>query len=250
MSMVDTAKQYLGVRGQSLAHKGLVDYYNTHCIQYVKPSRKYKMTYYDDWCAMFCSVMAHMNGVKGFPYEVSVYYMWQIAKEQGTATQTPRVNDLIIYDWGNNGTLDHVGIVANVSGNTLTIIEGNAGNEVIYRTIDRYNTDIEGFIRTNSGSNVSAKPQQSRPQQTNLNEKDIQRLIIRTMNGDFGNGDVRKQKLGKNYNVVQSRINKMNKIDFIAYDVINGKYGVGETRRKKLGKNYNAVQKRVNQILS
>lgn len=39
-------------------------------------------------------------------------------------------------------------------------------------------------------------------------------------------------------------------IDKIAHDVINGKYGNGEERKQKLGSLYNEVQKRVNQLLN
>lgn len=39
-------------------------------------------------------------------------------------------------------------------------------------------------------------------------------------------------------------------IDKIAHDVIDGKYGNGEERKQKLGSLYNEVQKRVNQILN
>lgn len=39
-------------------------------------------------------------------------------------------------------------------------------------------------------------------------------------------------------------------IDEVARDVIRGKYGNGDVRKQKLGVLYNAVQKRVNQILS
>ncbi len=38
-------------------------------------------------------------------------------------------------------------------------------------------------------------------------------------------------------------------IDEVARDVIQGKYGNGDVRKQKLGILYNAVQKRVNEIL-
>ncbi len=39
-------------------------------------------------------------------------------------------------------------------------------------------------------------------------------------------------------------------IESLAWDVINGDYGNGEERRRRLGANYSAVQQRVNEILS
>ncbi len=39
-------------------------------------------------------------------------------------------------------------------------------------------------------------------------------------------------------------------IESLAWAVINGDYGNGEERRQRLGSNYDAVQCRVNEILS
>lgn len=44
-------------------------------------------------------------------------------------------------------------------------------------------------------------------------------------------------------------ISNNNNIEQLAKDVINGKYGNGEERKQKLGNLYNEVQKRVNEIL-
>ena len=39
--------------------------------------------------------------------------------------------DIIFFDWGNNGTIDHVGIVESVSGGTVNIMEGNSGMQMV-----------------------------------------------------------------------------------------------------------------------
>ena len=44
-------------------------------------------------------------------------------------------------------------------------------------------------------------------------------------------------------------VNNSSNIEQLAQDVINGKYGNGEERKQKLGNLYNEVQKRVNEIL-
>ena len=36
---------------------------------------------------------------------------------------TPVAGDIIFFDWGNNGTIDHVGIVESVSGGTVNTIK-------------------------------------------------------------------------------------------------------------------------------
>ena len=40
---------------------------------------------------------------------------------------TPKSGDIIFFDWDNNGTAEHVGIVESVNGDTIYTIEGNTG---------------------------------------------------------------------------------------------------------------------------
>ena len=92
---------------------------------------------------------------------------------------------------------------------------------------------------------------------------DIDDLARRVINGEFGNGDDRRNALGGNYDAVQARVNEMLgcgsssgnsvggvDIESLAWAVINGDYGNGEERRQRLGANYDAVQRRVNEILA
>ena len=73
-------------------------------------------------------------------------------------------------------------------------------------------------------------------------------LVERTMQGEFGDGDTRKNKLGSRYNEVQDMINHIFKTDAntLAQEVKSGKYGNGETRKVVLGNRYDEVQKIVN----
>ena len=90
---------------------------------------------------------------------------------------------------------------------------------------------------------------------------DIDDLARRTINGEFGNGDVRKKALGFNYDAVQARVNEMlggkpgggtssADIDALALAVIRGDYGNGDERKRRLGASYVAVQRRVNELLA
>ncbi len=96
----------------------------------------------------------------------------------------------------------------------------------------------------------------------NSSSVDIDDLARRVINGEFGNGDDRRNVLGSNYSAVQARVNEMLgcgssssgdsdcvDIEALAWAVINGDYGNGEERRQRLGANYDAVQARVNEIL-
>ena len=96
--------------------------------------------------------------------------------------------------------------------------------------------------------------------------KSINTLAQEVINGKWGSGNTRKQKLkaaGYNYDAVQKRVNEIlsgksssssskKSNTTIAKEVIAGKWGNGDTRKKKLqaaGYDYNAIQKLVNQML-
>jgi hypothetical protein len=63
----------------------------------------------------------------------------------------PAPGDIIMYDWqdsgsgDNRGGSDHVGIVEKVSGNTITVIEGNYSNAVKRRTLQVNGRYIRGY---------------------------------------------------------------------------------------------------------
>lgn len=90
---------------------------------------------------------------------------------------------------------------------------------------------------------------------------DIESLARRVLNGEFGNGDDRRQALGDKYDTVQTRVNEIlnnppeHAIDLriIAEQVINGDWGNGNERKDRLaaaGYNYWAVQDIVNEMCS
>lgn len=97
-----------------------------------------------------------------------------------------------------------------------------------------------------------------------INNKSIDELAREVINGLWGNGSDRKNKLisaSYDYDAVQNRVNEIldggkatpsKSIDTLAKEVIRGDWGNGADRKKRLtaaGYNYDAVQKRVNQIL-
>ena len=179
----------------------LISYYNNNCVSLVKPSRRYRMKFSDDWCAMFVSVLAHKSGLKSgqFPFEVSVFYMCQLAREWGiysTKIEAIKEGDLIIYDWLQNGSYDHVGIVSERSGNWLKVLEGNNGDTVAYRLIERTRPIIKGFV--NLGTTHAP-----------IGSTRIDALAKRVLAGHFGDGQDRKVLLGDDYTTVQLRVNEI-----------------------------------------
>lgn len=148
--MINTAQKYLGAN--LTVKKQIIDYYNQNCIQYVKPSRKYKVKYTDNWCATFTSVIAHKYGLTSsdFPFECGVQEQVKIAIEKGIFykdTDLIKRNDLIIYDWDSNGWADHVGFVMEVKDGYIKVIEGNIKDTVGYRNVPIRSKSIKGFIR-------------------------------------------------------------------------------------------------------
>lgn len=95
--------------------------------------------------------------------------------------------------------------------------------------------------------------------------KDAEVIAQEVLNGLWGNGDERKQRLteaGYNYDEIQSIVNKILAKDpepipaktneQIAQEVIDGKWGNGEERKERLeaaGYNYDEIQKIVNKKL-
>jgi hypothetical protein len=148
MKIIKVAKSYLGVIEGSSRHHAIIDYYNTN----IKPlPQGYKVKYNDSWCATFASVCMKEAKVIKAPYECSVPRMWERAKKNGQTTKKPKVGYLIIYDWNNNGSLDHVGIVEKVNGNNLTVIEGNYCDSVKRRKISALSDCIHGYIKVKEG---------------------------------------------------------------------------------------------------
>lgn len=85
-------------------------------------------------------------------------------------------------------------------------------------------------------------------------------LANRTIAGEFGNGDTRRERLGQHYAAVQNLVNQMlgenpvvheqPNLDDLARRTIAGEFGNGQERINALGGNYEAVQARVNAILN
>lgn len=191
--MINEALKYLGLNTQGKL--ALMEYYNSKVYPLINIKRKYKIKPHDNWCAMFCSVIAHKCNVKNFPYEVSVYYMTQLAKQAGqfvTDEKAVTAGDLIIYDWKSNGTLDHVGIITEITPTHFKVIEGNYKNTVGLRTVTRNNKEVYGFIKVEHQSSA-----------------DIEQLARDCIKGVYGSGEERKNALGANYESVQARINQI-----------------------------------------
>lgn len=80
----------------------------------------------------------------------------------------------------------------------------------------------------------------------------VLQLAVATLQGKYGDGDARKEKLGSRYKEVQEFINHVSSasIATLAKETKEGKYGNGDTRKTVLGSKYDAVQKIINETSS
>lgn len=150
--VVKQAQSWIGCKESDGSHKKIIDVYNSH-----KPlARGYKVKYTDSWCAAFVSAVSIKCGYTAIiPTECSCPQMIELFKDLGEWVENdaykPSAGDIILYDWNdsgsgdNTGTPDHIGIVEKVSGNTITIIEGNKGDAVARRTIQVNGVTIRGY---------------------------------------------------------------------------------------------------------
>lgn len=258
-NVVAQAQAWLGRNEGSAGHKEIIDIYNSH-----KPlPRGYKVKFpTDDWCAAFVSAIAVKLGCTDIiPTECSCGRMIELLQAKGVFDENdarvPNPGDIIFYDWGDSGKGDnrgwpeHVGIVEKVSGNTITVIEGNISNTVGRRTIAVNGKNIRGY--------GVPKYETEKPK---IVLKTVTEVAKDVINGLYGNGSARKAKLeaeGYNYREVQNEVNRLLKapakksVTEIAKEVINGKYGNGAERKRRIpaetGYTYAEVQNEVNRIL-
>lgn len=201
--ILDIAKSYLGIG--NAGRKKLINYYNINCFPLVDSNRRYMMRSNDEWCMMFCSVVAHKAGYSkdNFPYEVSVYYAVQKARELGlysTDRTGLRLGDMVIYDWGYRWGYNHVGFITEFADDYLKVIEGNYSNTVKIRTVNRSSKALQGFILLDR-----LEPEF----EIKSDSVDYDKLVTDVLKGYYGNGDERVKKLGKHYSEVQRRINEL-----------------------------------------
>lgn len=257
--MLRAARSWVGYSEKNGKFKEILSIYNSH-----KPlARGYTVKATDEWCATFVSACAiKVGAVDLIGTECSCNKFIDIFKKKGIwiedGTVRPQPGDIILYNWDdrtqpNDGAADHIGIVEQVVGTTITAIEGNKGEKVDRRSFNIGWGYIRGFARPKYSVASSATP--TSPKKT------IGQVANEVVRGVWGSGAVRKTSLtkaGYDYDAVQAKVNQIlawgakKSITVIAKEVIAGKWGSGTARKNALtraGYDYNAVQKKVNELL-
>ena len=151
--VLNVMRSWIGFSEANGKFKQIIDLYNSH-----KPlARGYAVKYTDEWCDTTVSAAAIKAGAVdligtecGCEEHVKIFKNKGIWIEDGTIT--PQPGDIIVYNWDDNtqpndGYSDHIGYVENVSGRTITAIEGNKGEAVGRRTLTVGNGNIRGYAR-------------------------------------------------------------------------------------------------------
>ena len=161
-NVVSIMKNWLGWSEANGKHKKIVDIYNNH-----KPlARGYKVQYTDEWCATAVSAAFIKAGLTDIGFtECSCNRMIDLYKAKGrwkeSDSYAPKIGDILMYDWQDNGigdnvgSADHVGLVAAINGTRLTIIEGNKNESVSYRSINANGKYIRGYCLPDYASKAS-----------------------------------------------------------------------------------------------
>lgn len=150
--IIKQAQKWLGLKEADGSHKQVLSVYNNH-----KPlARGYIVEEDDAWCATFVSAVAIAVGYTSIiPTECSCGKMISLLKVMGIWQENdayvPQTGDIIFYDWQDTGVgddtgwPDHVGYVEKVTGDVITVIEGNISNKVGRRNIKVNAKYIRGY---------------------------------------------------------------------------------------------------------
>ena len=109
---------------------------------------------------------------------------------------------------------------------------------------------------------IQAKVNELMGAKTTVSSKSIDELAREVIQGKWGNGEERKNRLisaGYDYSAVQAKVNELmggikstKSVDQLAREVIYGYWGNGQDRKNRLtaaGYDYNIIQARVNELL-
>jgi len=132
-----------------LAREQIGNDYTTYC-------RDMGYNYRIEWCACFISWLAKkLNITDIIPVDIGCNSQIRKFKSLGVwhTDRNFSSGDIIYYDWDISEDADHVGIIEEINGNMLSVIEGNAGNypddRVRRRNINSESPLIFGYARPN-----------------------------------------------------------------------------------------------------
>lgn len=201
-SVVNVMRGWLGYNEKNGKFRSIIDLYNTQ-----RPlPRGYKVQYTDEWCATTVTAAGIQAGLHDIILgECSCSRMIALYQAVGRWMENdayrPQPGDIIMYDWDdtgageNKGAPEHVGIVAEVNGNTLTIIEGNKGQAVATRTMAVNGRYIRGYCLPDYAGKAESEDDNMTYYKTindvpNDYRPSVQKLITKGVLKGYGNGEI------------------------------------------------------------
>lgn len=133
--VVATIQSWVGAKKGDATHHQIIDIYNL-----CRPlPRGVRMSYSMDWCAATVSAAGIANYLTDImPVECSCGELIKLYQGLGRWVEDdayiPQLGDLVMYAWSDDGKGDctkapnHVGMVTDVTGSTVTVVEGNMGS--------------------------------------------------------------------------------------------------------------------------
>lgn len=277
--VVSIAQGYIGCKESDGSHKKIIDLYNSH-----KPlARGYAVKYTDAWCSTFASAVAVAAGLTDIiPTECGCEKHIQLFKNIGSWVENdayvPSPGDYIFYDWDDNGVgdctgnADHIGIVEKVSGNTITVIEGNMSDAVGRRNLTVNGRYIRGYgvPKYSSKATAGGTTTTTTPAQNTTSGDTVYTVKAGdTLSAIAAKYGTTYQKLASyngiaNPNIIRvgqkikipssgtSSTTTLKSVEVVAKEVIAGRWGNGDDRKKRLqaaGYDYATVQRKVNELL-
>lgn len=245
--IIKIMKSWIGLSRAKGTHKPIIDTYNAH-----KPlARNYKVSYTDEYCATTVSaafIKANaVNLIGGTECSVE-RFINDVFKPNGIwiedGTITPKKGYIICYNWNdstqpNDGWADHIGVVESVSGNKITVIEGNMNGNVGRRTINVGWGNIRGYASPKYGVETKKNESTTKKNSTKKSKAHYNGTYpALPPRGYYQNGDGITTL--KNYPTQIKRVQMLMNWAVNAKLAVDGKYGKATTAavnkfKKKVG---------------
>lgn len=153
------------------------------------------------WCAAFVS-WCFKNDQNLCPKTASCLNMLQWFEGKGQVVKDPNPGDIVFFKYSTNTRrTNHVGIVIGVGGKIIRTIEGN--------TSVSSNDNGGSVMERMRNKNIVAY---ARPKYSGAVKKSNEEIALEVINGEWGTGVVRRQRLtqaGYDYTMVQKIVNQI-----------------------------------------
>ncbi len=181
-------------------------------------------------------------------------YKWFKNKGQVIKNSDVKKGDIVFFTWNNSNNADHVGIVEKVEGNIFTTIEGNKNDAVGRRQVSKTNSCIYGIVRpayvstSNNDNNKSVEEVAKEVIAGKWGNGTDRKSKLTKAGYDYNTIQSKVNELLNSSTNISKKSNET-----IANEVIQGKWGNGQERKEKLtkaGYDYSTIQKIVNKKLT